>query len=288
MLIVAMLLVFSLLTAPAPVWADLEEFKEGVEEEEKNREKKEEDKDNEEEEAGEANPFLELIYQITLFIWLAHNGSAHYESYPYAERGNALVRHDMERSRSYWDTREAGTGGTEKGATPEPAKSHWFELSAGGIGFSADCYDPFPPEGYGGFASLQGRFFPFLGPDIDYRSYYDASGELHITGVGLDLPLVQTDPFSWSVYGKWVGWRGTLNRDGGASGFTFRSYLFRPLSLYLRAGGVFFPHVTIGQVEGRLNLHLGSVTLFGGVNVLETERSKYRLMSFEAGSSVYF
>lgn len=271
---------------PAVLCADSEDFKRGVEAEEEENRAAEDDAEQTEAENGEGepNPFLDFLYRVTIFIWVVHNGSVYYDTYPYGPAAGNFIQYDMERSQGYWDETEAtGAGGMGR------VKTHWFELAAGGL-YSPDWggYDPLSLEGYGGFLSLQGRFAPYLGPDIDYRYYYDDGGELHSVGVGLDLPLVQTDPFSWSAYGKWVTWRGYMNRDGGASGFTFRSYLFAPVSLYLRAGGVFFPDITFGQVESRLNIHLGSLTVFGGINLLESEKQKNRLFSVEAGSSIYF
>jgi hypothetical protein len=275
-------LTLSLLTGPALLYADLESFKQDVEDEEEANRSEEEEEEEESEGGGESNPFLSFLYHISAYLWLAHNGSVHYDDYPYGPAPAAFIGHDMERSRVYWDDVEPGWR-----ASLSPAKTHWFELAAGGI-YSDDWggSDYLALPGYGGFLSLQGRFTPFVGPDIDYRFYYDPSGELHTTGVGLDFPLVQADPFAWSFYGKWMFWRGVLNREGGASGFTFRSYLFRPVSLYLRAGGIFFPAITFGQVEGRLNIHLGRNTIFGGVNLLESETT--RLLSYEVGTSIYF
>ncbi len=275
-----------------PVYADLNTFKEDVEQEESNNRNSErkgqadngqmENQENDEENGG--NFFARFLLEITIFAWAIHNNGVYYSAYPYAPpvsfssglvegRPRNFINYDFANVQI-----ESGEERPQVSYRKWGAKRYWFELSSGAL---------MTEEGeFGTVASLQGRFTPFFGPDIDYRLIFDGSDELHITTAGLDFSIVQNDFFTWTAYGKGAFFDGVLNRDGWAFGSWFRMYPFRPVSLHLRTGGMFFPDITFGQVEAKMNIHLGRLLLFGGINLLESEETR-RLMT-EAGATVHF
>lgn len=284
----SVLLVCMAVWSALPVYADLNTFKEDVEKEEsRNRSSEENEQAGNEQEEGEENGgnlIVRFLLEITIFAWAIHNNGVYYSAYPYAPpvsfssglaegRPRNFINYDFSNVQI-----ESGEERPRVSYRSRGAKRYWFELSSGAL---------MTEEGeYGAVASLQGRFTPFFGPDVDYRLIYDGSDELHITTAGLDFSVVQNDFFTWTAYGKGAFFDGVLDRDGWAFGSWFRMYPFRPVSLHLRTGGMFFPDITFGQVEAKMNIHLGRLLLFGGVNLLESEETR-RLMT-EAGAALHF
>lgn len=271
-----------------PVFADLNTFKEDVEKEEsQNRQSGQADTSGDEQAEGEesgGNPIARFFLEITIFAWAIHNNGVYYSAYPYAPpvsysgglvegRPRNFINYDFSNVQI-----ESGEERPQVNYRRNGAKRYWFELSSGALMTEAGEY--------GAAASLQGRFTPFFGPDVDYRLICDGSEELHITTAGLDFSIIQNDFFTWTAYGKGAFFDGVLERSGWAFGSWFRMYPLRPISLHLRTGGMFFPDITFGQVEAKLNLHLGRLQLYGGVNLLESEESR-RLMT-EAGAGIHF
>ncbi len=284
--ILSLVLVLSLgLASAAPLFADLDDFKKDVESEE-NRSRQEGSSSSEEGNSsggGGGNPIARFLLEITVIAWAVHNSGVYYSPYPFSEpmsyssglivRPRSFINYDFTGMEV-----KAGGGKAEVRPGGRPHKKYWFEVSSGAL---------MTEDGdYGAMASLQGRFTPFFGPDIDYRLIFDGSDELHITTAGLDFSIMQNDFLTWTVYGKGAFFNGVMERSGGAFGSWIRTYPFKPVSLHLRAGGIVFPEITFGQVEAKLNLHLGKLIIFAGINLLESEES--RLLMTEAGGSVHF
>ncbi|NBB91143.1 MAG: hypothetical protein GVY23_08050 [Spirochaetes bacterium] len=274
------LLILMVTVVTPPAIADLDDFRQDVEEEEERN--RGEGDDSQESPSGEdddgANPFAQLLYEITIFAWTLHNTAVFYADFPYADRPapagvrpRGFVHFDLESIRIEEDFSITRVGPRRK--------RHWFEVRSGVL--SSSDYTT-----YGAMASLQGRFTPFFGPDVDTRFIADGEDFLNITTAGLDMSILQHDYFTWSLYGKWAGFRGILERNGGAMGTQVHSYLFNPVSLRLRAGAVVFPNITFAQLEGSLAVHLNRIALFGGAMLLQSDSS--HILSLETGASVSF
>lgn len=274
---VALVLLFCvlLLLVPTPTaYADLDDFRRDVEEEEEeNRDEQDETTGSDEEDGS--NPFARLLYEITIFAWTLHNTSVFYADFPYAER--PLPSGIRARGFVHFDTESIRIDENFTISRVGPQrKRYWFEVHSGALATE--------DGGYGGMASLQGRFTPFFGPDIDTRFIADGDDLLNITTAGIDMSILQHDFFTWTLYGKWAGFRGILERNGGAAGSQIHTYPFNPVSLHLRTGAMVFPNIAFGQVEGRLAVHVNRLSLFGGANLLQSENA--RLLSFETGASI--
>jgi len=278
--IVTLVLLVCIMTVGVPAAdADLDDFRRDVEEEEERN--RAEDDDSQERSSGEdddgGNPFAQLLYEITVFAWTLHNTAVFYADFPYADRPTpagvrprGFVHFDLESIRIEEDFSIARVGPRRK--------RHWFEVRSGVL--STDY------RGYGAMASLQGRFTPFFGPDVDTRFIADGDDYLNITTAGIDMSILQHDYFTWTLYGKWAGFRGLLERNGGAMGSQIHSYLFDPVSLRMRAGALVFPNITFAQLEGSLSVHLKRFALFGGAMLLQSDSS--HILSLETGASVSF
>jgi hypothetical protein len=273
---IAVLVVLLATLVSAPIFADLDDFRRDVEEEEdRDRGPEEEPPPAAEDDGERSNPLAALLYEITIFAWRLHNMSVFYAPYPYAgdppppgirPRGFVHVDPQSVRIEEDFSLRRAG----------RPRKRYWFEVTTGGLATDDGAW--------GGMASLQGRFTPFFGPDVDTRFLFDGEDELNITTAGVDMSIIQHDYFTWTLYGKWAVFRGVLERDGGAVGSQIHSYIANPVSLHLRSGALIFPNIAFAQIEGRLAVHLNRFAVFGGANLLQSESS--RLLSVESGLSV--
>lgn len=273
----------------------LDEFREGVEAERAEGEKGEESEDEEsndeaednEEENGDSedsdngDSLGSLLVQVTIVLWSDHNSRVTYGSYPYdpSGPGPAVVDrnfiYNIPRSPLGSDSRN-GVAGREKG--------YWFEIAAAGLGSGL----PARPADlkYGGFASLQGRIIPHFGPDLDTRVIVDGDEELWISTAGVDISIAQHDYFSLSIYGKAAFLRGILDLSGAALGLQLRSYPFSPISMQLRGGFQGYEGITFGQLEGRLNVHLGRFAIFAGGMFLQSDTA--HLHTIESGISLTF
>jgi hypothetical protein len=273
------LLILMVTMVAPPAVADLDDFRRDVEDEEERNRGGDADSQENQSDGGDdgSNPFARLLYEITIFAWTLHNTAVFYADFPYADRPapagvrpRGFVHFDLESIRIEEDLSISRVGPRRK--------RHWFEVRTGVL--SSDYTT------YGAMASLQGRFTPFFGPDVDTRFIADGDDFLNITTAGIDMSILQHDYFTWSLYGKWAGFRGILERNGGAMGSQIYSYLFNPVSLRLRAGALVFPNITFAQLEGSLSVHLNRFALFGGAMLLQSESS--HILSLETGASVSF
>ncbi len=269
------ILVFLILSTSTSglLWADLQGFGDDVKKEEKENSDSGDYGSGQDSGGGGSNPFVDFLFQITVWVWIAHNGTVYYNSAPYVPlepQENNFINHDWESL----DSAYYGNPDVRRAAH----KHHWLELSSAGS--LTDDLEP------GTMVSLQGRFNQYFGPDINYRVISDGSSTLHITTAGLDMPLVQANLFSMSFYAQGAFFRGMLDRTGGAGGIVLRSWPFKPVSLFFRAGGYTFENITFGHIESRLNFHISNYTLFGGINYLASETAE--LTCYDAGVSLYF
>ena len=289
------LLIATLLVGLPAHLLGLDEFREAVEAERADAEEEEESDDeesnDESEDDGEENEDSEdsdngeslgsvLVY-LTIGLWNEHNSRVTYSSYPYdaSGPGPAVVErnfiYNIPRSPLGSDSRN-GVAGREKG--------YWFEVAAAGLGSGL----PAPPADlrYGGFASLQGRIIPHFGPDLDTRVIVHGDEELWISTAGVDISIAQHDYFSLSMYGKAAFMRGIIDMSGATLGLQLRSYPFSPISLQVRGGFQGYEGITFGQVEGRLNVHLGRFAIFAGGMFLQSDTA--HLHTIESGISLTF
>ncbi len=258
--------------ASGVLWADLQGFGDDVKKEEQDNASSGGSSDDSQS-GGGSNPFVDFLFQITVWVWVAHNGTVYYNPAPYLPlepQDNNFINHD-------WESLDIADDG-RRHSRIIPRKHHYLEFSSAGS--LTEDMEP------GAMVSLQGRFNQYFGPDINYRVISDGTSTLHITTAGLDIPLVQANLFSMSFYAQGAFFGGMLDRTGGAGGIVLRSWPFKPVSLFFRAGGYGFENISFGHIESRLNVHMKNFTIFGGVNYLASETAE--LMCYDTGVSLYF
>ncbi len=280
---VTALLIIILFTGLSTHLPGLDEFRDAVEEERSEAEdddESDEESDNDEE-SDDGDSLGAVLVQLTVGLWHDHNRRVTYGSYPYdpAGPGPAVVERNF-----IYNIPRSPLGSGDGNDLREREKGYWFEISAAGLGSGF----PAPPTelNYGGYASLQGRIVPHIGPDLDTRVIVDGKDQLWISGAGVDISIAQHDYFGLSMYGKAAFMRGVLDLNGAAAGLQLRSYPFAPLSVQLRGGAQQYDGVFFWHGEGRLNVHFGRFALFAGGMLLQSQNA--RLHTVETGLSITF
>ncbi|MBI9099078.1 MAG: hypothetical protein JEY91_11405, partial [Spirochaetaceae bacterium] len=64
------------------------------------------------------------------------------------------------------------------------------------------------------------------------------------------------------------------------------SYPFKPISLEVRSGGMFFKSITFAEIDVKLGFHIKSMEIFGNFYTLQSENSQ--LYSIGIGAGVHF
>jgi len=232
----------ALLAAPiAPLHADMDDFKDRIEEAESD---KTETGDKKEHAGGSSdNAFFRALFDLTCKLWFLHNTTTTYNSWPYATDGyiklagidaaGEAVEPVMTGRRNSWYTAET--------------QAFWLQGAGGGPWFT-----------------LRGNAWRFFGPYIETCILTDGDRILSGARLGAQFSVIQTDPFSLSFYGQWQTWSGLLDRSGGTFGIEMRSDPAKPLTLQLRAGFQTFERFSIAEAELRTGWMLDRWELFGG------------------------
>lgn len=270
---VLLLIILLFILRPVTIFSnDLGDFKESVEEEEEeNQERESEDSDEyDDDDDDDGNPFLEFLWEITFFLWYAHNQSIYYAPYPYEpealRNGDYFIRRII-RSDENWKIIDRNS------------KNYHFAFYGG-----ANIDEDF--NTMGGMTRLTGKFFNHLGPELEYRILWDGSDLLHILNTGVNLSFFQFDYLSLDFYVEGAFFFGLLERQGITVGAGIYTYPFKPISLEIRSGGMFFPSITFAEVEVKLGFHIGRGEIFADFYTLQSRSSA--LYSFGVGAGVHF
>ena len=262
-----LLLVFVLIL-PSFAFADLDDFKEGIEREERENQEKDtkEDENQEDGDGSLSSGFLELFAEMFRAFWYL-NRAVYYSSYPFSEDEYNFIAYEYIPETAY----DSGLRYSDR------MKRSWFHLYAGGLGI---------PDGGGGYAGFYGRFFSMLGYDAEYRVYFDGDDVLHTVFAGTSVSLFQFNPFSVNLYSRFVHFGGLLDRNGIEFGAMYDSFPVRPLSFRLQTGIIVFEYVSLFHVDVRTAFHINRWELFLRYNSMSSEYSN--LWSFGGGAGIYF
>lgn len=249
---------------------DLDNFKDDVEQEEENNSQIQDESEVSEEDDYESSPFVKFLWQITFLLWFSHNDMVYYTDYPYElkgmQAGDHFIGHDR---RSPIERQQERT----------PEKNYNFTFY-GGATFDEDF------NTYGGLLRFTGKFFNHLGPEMDYRVLYDGEDVLHNLSAGLNISFIQYDSLSLDFYVKAAFFMGLLERQGISLGAKLTTYPFKPLSLEIRSGGIFYKSITFAEIEAKLGFHIKQMEIFGNFYTLQSKKS--RLYSIGVGAGVHF
>lgn len=275
--ILPLIFLLSALSLPYSLHADdLKDFKDKVEqEEEQNRQKDSQDSEdtddqNQEDDSRESHHFLEFLWQFTFMLWYIHNETAYYAPYPYEKEalfeGMNFIGHDM--------------GSTEEVASAEPYRKN-YNFGFYGLASIDEDFNTI-----GGMFRISGKAFNHLGPELDYRLLWDGSDFLHILGAGGNISFFQFDYLSLDFYVAGAFFMGLMERQGVKFGAKLTSYPFRPLSLEVRSGVIFFESIKFAEVEAKLGFHLGRSEIFGDFYTLQSHTVS--IYAFGIGVGVHF
>lgn len=267
-----LIIFFSSITTPL-FSDDLGDFKDSVEqEEEENRENEDtgESVEDTDDETDDDNPFLRFLWEFTFFLWFIHNDSVYYTPYPYEYEGwiegDNFVGHDL------------------KSAAIISANAYYRKNYNFALHSMATVNESF--NTIGGMARLSGKFFNHFGPELEYRAFWDGDDDFHIVTAGANLSLFQFDYLSLDFYLEGAFFMGLLERQGITLGAKILTYPFKPVSLEIRSGGMFFQYITFAEVDVKLGFHIGRGEIFADFYTLQSANSSF--YAFGVGAGVHF
>lgn len=257
-----------------PARADLGDLKDAVDESE--RQKKEQPVSAGQTETEES-ALGSVLFTLFRLAWGWNNLGTAYGAHPYDDDadGEKYIRYGT--VATDLDTGKVGI---------EPA-------SGRPCAFTAEI-QPFWMDGIGGgsWATFKGNAWRFFGPYIEGCALTDGDEMLGSVRIGATFSLLQTNPFSMSLYGQWQLWSGFIDRSGGTFGIEMNCYPVKPISLHLRTGFQFFDSFSISETELRAGAFAGPMEFSAGWrwwNMLSGSGSRIDGWSGPfAGAAVYF
>ncbi len=168
---------------------------------------------------------------------------------------------------------------TDRKKMPDEVYPFYYALSLGFhyAGDSVNC----------GYAGLSGKFYSFIGPELEARGCNDSDGNLFLFTAGLNISICQFDYFSPDVYGGWAGMRDMMHKDGYTVGVKLRIYPVKPLVLTLKQGVIGFSNITYNETDVRLGVMFNRLEIFAGYRALYSDSIDSRLSGFQAGLTVW-
>jgi hypothetical protein len=255
---VLLVIVIAFFLTAGPVFADLSNLRDDVEEAESvsrnSEEYYEEDTEDDyyqddecccEDCEEESNIFVEIMVEILSVIWSYNNAAASYSNYPYSDGAfyhGAQFQTDKYSGNDYLE--------------PALPKRSWYELGA-----QAYYLDGL---GTGTGLSIKGHFWSFIGPYLEGMFFYEGEDYLRAVRLGMQFALIQSTGFTLELYGQYQAWQGMLERQGGTFGVQLMSFPAKPVSLQIRSGAQFFPSFTVAEFDGRLGIMQGPWEFYGG------------------------
>lgn len=232
--------VLLLLILCTPAAADVDDLKTAVEQAEaQSPEKKAEDESSPPPRTTSSSD-LPILF---LALWIGNNVLSTYGPHPYSSEGfvswKGFVNH-----RVFDQPQEFGL------------KNYWYEVETQGLSLK--------DLGYGGKVVVKGHLWRFFGPYLETWTLYDGETFQYALQPGLQLSLVQSDPFSVAFYGQWNYWMGHVKRNGGAVGLEFRSLPVNPLAFQVRLGQQIFEKFIIPEVELQAGVYFQHWGLYAG------------------------
>jgi hypothetical protein len=236
--VLCILLAVFLLT---PVFADLSDFRDKVEEAEETedppRRGSSSRSDNDDDNFFWLRFMMEFLFRYGLFI--------SYGPYPYSPEGYIL---QPQWERDVFD----------RGIFPRSVRSKIFSLSTSVEGTYLNNL------GLGGWARLTGPLLKIIGPEADYFALFDGMDRLTGYRLGGSLYLLQTNPFTLKFYVQYLNWGGILDREGSAIGVEILSFPAAPVSLRVRWGDQVFTGTHVNELEAEIGVQNKRVNVYGG------------------------
>ncbi|MHB9292605.1 hypothetical protein Holit_01706 [Hollandina sp. SP2] len=96
--------------------------------------------------------------------------------------------------------------------------------------------------------------------------FFISDGKTFLNGIraGIQVSLVQGNPFNASLYFQYQMWTGILFRHSGDLGLEFRLYPVKPLTLRAKVGIQAFEFFSLGEAELEAGFMLNAWEIFTG------------------------
>jgi len=214
---------------------------------------------------------FEEIGKALTAVWRFHNSTVYYTSYPYSENREKHIKHIKKADIKEETIKTIDDEGSESIETVEPPvdmfanKFYYYTVTTGGQWAQGD--------GSGFLIEVRGKFWQFLGPLFIARALWDGTDNLQYYSGCLNLSIFQARNMSLDLYGGGSFMRGILDRSGGAYGAIITSFPGKPMSVYLRMGGISYEKINFFDCELRIGVHINRVKLFAGYQFITSEQS---------------
>ena len=235
---------------------------------------------------------LGQIFEAIGEMWLAHNLSAYYSSYPYEhpqisnfinllpvftkdkKSDNPVENKAEPEVEQGYKAEESGPLDDLAQLKPLPEFDHTYYLNADiGGQWARD-------DGSGAFVNMSGKIFRILGPECEYKRVIDKEDHLDYLALGINLSIIQTNYFSPDFYIQYASMKGIVDLDGFAFGLIAHSYPVKPLHLMFRIGKQsytkhetedIYRDISFIDLEGRIGVIFYRFEIFAGYRHIETD-----------------
>lgn len=276
--------IYALMCSPEHyIFAGLNDFKSGTEREEAKKKtstsKGSSYKNNNNDD--EDSIIADLLGEIIGTLWLYGNIPARYAKYPYAKNSENFIFKDPHALDSL-DTNDDGTSdntknGPELDEALKKTRPFYFTFT-GGYQYTDDNV-------HCGFASLNGKFYKIIGPQVETRYYKDNKDYLSYSMFGVNIPIFQFNILSPDIYFGKAMMRGILDRDGFSVGGDVTLFPFKPLILHGRYGKIYMKNITYTEFGFSAGINYRRCEFFAGYRKISAEYSA--LKGWEAGIKMW-
>ncbi|HDP79835.1 MAG TPA: hypothetical protein ENN21_03215 [Spirochaetes bacterium] len=268
--------------------AALKDFKEGTEKSGSTRDrssKKSAGGDN-----GCMGEAMDFCLGIAGALWISHNLSLYYSSYPYEKTGPPQFIYHLSGEKEEEapgilekkispggdiDVDELSSGKNGRAAAPGFDHTWYLNIDMGGQ-YTRD-------SGSGGFVGLSGKIFRLLGPECEFKRMVDNGDRLDYLAAGVNISLFQFNYFSTDFYLQYAGMKGVVDLSGYAYGLIVHSYPFKPVHILLRIGMQsytekeaedIYREIDFLDLEGRVGVMIYRCEIFAGYRHVETDHAE--------------
>jgi hypothetical protein len=297
LLTVLILIIFSLQISH--LYSGLDDFKHDFKKEESQKSKGSNDRHPSS--SGIECSCFDMIMAYFVKLWIDVNLDVRYNKYPYQfldsnnfifyiepslkkpENRNDFKQVEINKTKDLMNTYDIPdkSSDTEKTkhislnkGTQFEDKNYYFTIE-GGYQYAFD-------NGNGIFATLRGKFYKLIGPEIEAKRIIDNHDHLDYYAFGLNIPIVQFSGFLPDFYFQKIFLKGIIDRDGYAYGLIINSYPIKPISLMVRIGeqsynnikGKDYGNIKFMDYEGRIGVIYNRFEIYVGYRHIKAEYAK--------------
>ncbi len=287
---ISFMLIFSLTNYAQ---ASLKDFKDGVDKSGKKK-KASSNKSSKSDDSCMGDIFGDCISEIgfaMITLWVAHNLSAFYSSYPYEQSNEAnFIYLDFdskdeskkpEKPLYERNKFETDRNDTNKKSIEPLSDARILAGFDNTYFFTADIGGQWArDEGSGVFAAIGGKITRLIGAECEFKRIWDGEDYLDYYAFGLNLSLFQNDYISPDLYLQYAAMKGIVNLSGSAFGIITHSYPGNNIHLMFRIGKQYYTEqegeelyreIDFLDLEGRIGVLFSRFELFAGYRHIETD-----------------